>query len=265
MRFVRFALLAALVSPAAAQTCKLDVTYLANEGVLLRSGEQKVVIDALFRQAMDPYRNHAPADLQKLEAAQGDLAGVEIVLTTHRHADHFDAGSVAAHLRANPGAIFISTAEAAEQVRAADPKLADRVHGVSPEGDTVFRHAGITVRAYRLLHSGRKAWQDPQSLGFVVELGGKRIFHSGDSDGTLANYQAHCPDCAQPDVALIAYWYMLTRSNREMLRDYLKPKRLIAIHVPPSDLAEARAEIPKTNPEAEFFPAPGSTLCLDSR
>lgn len=260
---MRILVLLLLVASAAAQTCKLEATYLANEGVLLRSGEQKVLIDALFRAAMEPYRNHEAAMRQTLEEAAGEFAGVDIVLATHRHADHFDAAAVARHLAANPQAIFMGTAESAEQVRAADPKVGPRVRGVSESGERVFQHAGITVRAYPLLHSGRKQWADPQSLGFMLEIGGKRVFHSGDSEGTLANYQQHCADCGAPDAALVAYWYMMSGSNRAMLRDFLKPKRLIAIHVPPAEVGEAKTELRKTNPEAEFFSAPGATICLD--
>jgi L-ascorbate metabolism protein UlaG (beta-lactamase superfamily) len=260
---MRLLLLILLALPAAAQTCKLDATYLANEGVMLRSGEHKVLIDALFRRAMDPYGNHAPSVLEQLETAAADFAGTDIVLATHRHADHFDPASVARHLAANPDAIFIGTAESADQVRAADLKIAARVREVAATGESVFRHAGITVRAYRLLHSGRKHWADPQSLGFIVEIAGKRVFHSGDSEGTPGNYQALCPDCPGVDAALVAYWYMMSASNRAMLSDFLKPKRLLAIHVPPGELDEAKLELRKTNPEAEFFSAPGARICLD--
>ena len=246
-----------------AQTCRVEASYLANEGVLLRSGDRKVLVDALFRKTMAPYRNHDSATLERLENAKGDFAGVDVVLATHRHADHFDAQSVARHLQHNPGAIFIVTAESAEEVKASDPSLAPRVHGVSEHGPQVFEHQGVKVRAYRLHHSGRKQWADPQSLGFMIEIGGKRVFHSGDSEGTPANYQERCSGCAEPDAAFVAYWYMMTGSNRTMLRDFLKPKRLIAIHVPPAELAETEVELKKTNPETEFFSSPGARICLD--
>jgi L-ascorbate metabolism protein UlaG (beta-lactamase superfamily) len=252
-----------LSAGAAAQSCRLEAAYLANEGVILSFGEQKVVIDALFRKAMEPYRNHDAAVLTRLEAAVDEFSGVDIVLATHRHADHFDPASVARHLAANPQAIFIGTAESAQQVRALVPKTASRVHGVSETGERIFRHAGIMVRAFPLLHSGRRHWADPQSLGFIVEMSGKRFFHSGDSEGTLANYRERCEGCGVPDAALVAYWYIMTSSNRSMLRNFLRPKRLIAIHVPPAELEEASVEVRKTNPETEFFPVPGARICLD--
>jgi L-ascorbate metabolism protein UlaG (beta-lactamase superfamily) len=40
---------------------ELRVTYLANEGVLVESGGTRVLIDALFRDSLDPYARHSPA------------------------------------------------------------------------------------------------------------------------------------------------------------------------------------------------------------
>ncbi|MGH9601603.1 MAG: MBL fold metallo-hydrolase, partial [Terriglobales bacterium] len=88
------------------QACALRITYLANEGFLLTAGDRKVVIDGLFRNAMEPYLNHAPEVRKRVEQGQGEFAGITVALATHQHADHFDAWAVADFLRDNPNTLF---------------------------------------------------------------------------------------------------------------------------------------------------------------
>ena len=100
--------------PAAAQ---VEVTYLGNEGFLLTAGETRVLVDALYGDGIPGYPA-VPRDVRReLEAGRGRFAGVDLVLASHAHADHFDPAAVARHLRANPAALFLSTREAVAAVR----------------------------------------------------------------------------------------------------------------------------------------------------
>ena len=63
----------------------VDVTFLANEGVLLSAGETRVVIDGLFR----PYKTYAvmpAADRERLETSQPPFDGIDLVLVSHMQA-----------------------------------------------------------------------------------------------------------------------------------------------------------------------------------
>ncbi|MEL6824382.1 MAG: hypothetical protein AAFP70_21705, partial [Calditrichota bacterium] len=76
----------------------LEIVYLANEGVFIRSGEQEVIIDGLFREGVSRYMT-LPDDLrEELETASGDFESCDLILVTHLHSDHFDAASVYRHL-----------------------------------------------------------------------------------------------------------------------------------------------------------------------
>ncbi|MFQ5351382.1 MAG: MBL fold metallo-hydrolase, partial [Thermoanaerobaculia bacterium] len=93
----------------AGEAPEVQVIYLANEGFLLEAGETKVLVDALFGEGLRGYPV-VPAPIRaELEGARGRFAGVDLILASHFHGDHFDAAAVARHLRANPGAVFLST------------------------------------------------------------------------------------------------------------------------------------------------------------
>ena len=52
----------------------------------------------------------------KQQSVARRFAGVDLILASHFHGDHFDAASVARHLRANPEAVFLSTNQAVAEL-----------------------------------------------------------------------------------------------------------------------------------------------------
>lgn len=95
----------------------VSITILANEGVLLSSGAQQVLIDALFPKYETGYAIPADSTREALERATGAFAWVELILVTHRHGDHFHPASVVAHLLANPRATLLTSAQVIDGLR----------------------------------------------------------------------------------------------------------------------------------------------------
>ena len=155
----------------------LDVTFLANEGVLLSSGETRVVIDGLF-QPYETYTVMPAADRERLETNQPPFEGVDLVLVSHVHRDHFHAGSVARHLRQNPQATLVSSAQVVAEVAAqvgADNAVRSRVRDVTlGAGERLtLSLAVIGLQVIGLPHGGRRN-ASIQNLGHVISLGGRR-------------------------------------------------------------------------------------------
>ena len=94
------AILAALTIPllgAAPQNRPpLQVTYLANMGVLLEVGNRRIVIDGFHHGELDGAPDVPSGLLGPLESATGSMRAIEVALTTHRHLDHFAWWSVSA-------------------------------------------------------------------------------------------------------------------------------------------------------------------------
>ena len=222
------ALLLALTLPAAASARGVEVRYLANEGFLIAAGEAKVLIDALYGEGIRGYPA-VPTDIRRrAEAAEGEFAGVDLVLASHFHGDHFDARSVARHLAANPKARFVSTQQAAEQVRGKVAASADRVSGLWPaEGERVaIEHAGIRVTALRLHHGRLSA----QNVGLIVEIAGVKLIHLGDTGVTVEEIRPLGLRREKIDVALVPYWHI-----GGPVVDELGARHVVAIHLPSPD------------------------------
>lgn len=255
MRTPRFAfaifilVAAALASLSAQSPGPIELTYIANEGFLIVGGGKKVLVDALLREGIpESYLRPAPETLKKMEASQPPFDAVDLVLATHFHRDHFDATSVAAHLRANPRAKFISVHEATELVHKAFPagaRESARIVSTTPEfGRKIsLTFADVPVQVIRLRH-GRF-----QNTGFLITLAGKKILHLGDSDGDVSNFDTFDLEKEKIDVALVPYWYFLSGEGKRVVREQIDARNVFAIHVGIEenvgrDLSQIRREFP---------------------
>lgn len=209
------------------------LTYVANGGYLVADGDTKVLVDALFRDGIAPYVA-PPDDTRTLaERADGPFAGVDVVLATHYHADHYDAAAVLAHLRSNPDAVFVSTGQAVDAMQGMEGfgEVRDRVHAVVPaEGEAErIEHGGVTVVVLNL-HHGRN--RPIQNNGYVFTVGSSTYLHMGDTEATASDLAVYDLASRDIDVALVPYWFLESAAGRAAIRDAIDPDRIVATHVP---------------------------------
>ena len=159
---------------------------------------------------IDPYRlkGGPPADL---------------ILITHDHFDHCSPDDIARIQQ--PGTIFVTVAAAAE-------KLSGQVEIVQPGAELTLK--GVRIQAVPAYNTNK--FRSPGNpfhpkekgyVGFVLTLGERRIYHTGDSD--------HIPEMAhiQADVALlpVSGVYVMTVEEAVEAAQTLQPKVAIPMHV----------------------------------
>jgi L-ascorbate metabolism protein UlaG (beta-lactamase superfamily) len=225
------------------------IAYIANEGVMLVAAGKTVLIDALFRDGVSGYETVSSSMREAVERGIGAFSGVELVLASHHHADHFDAAAVLRHLRNNPVARFVSTRQTAALLDAAssdpaeDPAgssaggaeptaVLERVVGVWPdEGrDTVLSFDDIDVRILRL-HHGRDFDPPVQNLGLLVNSGGFKALHVGDTEAGVEDFATYRLADEGIHLALLPYWKLLEDEGARLVRE-IGAERVVAIHVP---------------------------------
>ncbi len=241
-----------------AQPCSLRATYLANEGFLLTAGDKKVVIDALFRTAMEPYLNHSLEVREQLEKGQGEFAGINVALATHQHADHFDAWAVADFLRDNPKALFAANSGVTDLVRRHSEAAAKQLRPSSTEFRETLNLNGVRVDVLRLSHNGRRP---DLNVGYIVHLGGKKILHVGDALNTVENFRRFELPRENIDVAMMPYWYAMSEEGIRIVRERVKAAQVIFVHVPPEEMAEVRAVTRKHFPASQILEQPQDSVC----
>ncbi|CAA9352251.1 MAG: hypothetical protein AVDCRST_MAG34-1845 [uncultured Nocardioidaceae bacterium] len=135
----------------------MRVTKFGHSCVRLSGGGRDVVLD--------------PGGWSEREAVDG----VAAVLVTHEHADHWDVE----HLRATDAPIY-TIAAVRDQIREADPGVAERVTVVAP-GDQMDI-AGFDVRVvgerHAVIHPELPTYFNS---GYVLTGEGTSVYHPGDS------------------------------------------------------------------------------------
>jgi len=211
----------------------LSVTYIGNEGFMIASGDVKVLVDALYRDGVPGYVVIPEERRQLLEKAQPPFDGVTLILATHYHADHFDPGAVLEHLRASPKTVFLSTPQAVDLMRELPDfdTVRGRVRPEHPkEGERVRSERPGLVLEVLNLHHGRE--RPVENLGFIIEMGGVKILHVGDTEATLKDFQANQIREEEVDIAFLPYWY-LGAGNEKAIEEAIAPGRIVATHLPP--------------------------------
>lgn len=243
-------------STGAADADGVAVTFLANEGVLLSSGARQVLIDGLFEQYETGYAIPADSTRKALSRAQPPFDGVDLILVTHHHGDHFHPRPVADHLAANPGATLVASRQVMDSLRGRVSRMGlrgDRLvpRTVAPRTRRTEIAGGIAVELLGLPHGGRRH-RGVEHLGFIVELGGRRVLHVGDTDFSEAIFAPFRLDTARIDVALLPYWMVTSREGQRVIARWIRPRQVVAFHVP-EDRTEAIREVRSAMPAAMVF------------
>jgi L-ascorbate 6-phosphate lactonase len=158
----------------------VEITWLGQAGFLLQSGATSLLVDAFI----SPHPDRQTATGRDPAGYRG-LAGV---LATHEHWDHLDLPSWPTLAAASPAATFVVPLPVVDQATAAGLPP-DRVAGAVPGERLVLGDAGVVPVAARHGIHVADAYTFGEELsggacrylGYVVDIGGARIYHAGDS------------------------------------------------------------------------------------
>jgi L-ascorbate metabolism protein UlaG (beta-lactamase superfamily) len=222
------------LTPIASPPSAVKITYVANEGFLIESAGKRVLIDALFRESMNPYLNVPVNFRDKLEMSQNPFDHIDLILASHFHADHFDPVAVSTHLAHNADALFVSTNQAIEKMKSSPAdfeSIKGRTRGVYPkEGDReTLTHRGIKLQILNV-HHGRN--RPIENLGLIWEIAGRKFLHIGDSMASAEDFKNYDVLKDKLDFAFLPYWYFLDVDYKKAVSDYIKPKYMVLMHLP---------------------------------
>ena len=139
----------------------LKITFIGHATLMFTFGEKVVHVDPVSR----------AADYSKLPKA-------DVVLVTHDHADHLDAGAIS--MVRKEGTVVIAPEKSAGALTGAV---------VMKDGDT-REAAGMKIEAvpaYNLVHkrqSGEPYHPRGTGNGYVITFGDKRVYVAGDTENT---------------------------------------------------------------------------------
>jgi L-ascorbate 6-phosphate lactonase len=178
---------------------ELAIWWLGQSGYAIKSASALIYIDLYLSEHLT--RKYANTEKPHIRITESPLRGREItnardVFASHKHSDHLDPGTLPDLFAASPDArLILPEAVAEHAVSLGLPR--ERL--LTTRGDET-----LTLESYRV-HSLPSAHPsldyDPESgysfLGFVFELDGIRLYHSGDTivyDGLSERLRRLQPD-----------------------------------------------------------------------
>ena len=153
---------------------------------------------------------------------EGDPKDADFILVTHDHFDHFSPEDIAKIAKADT--ILIAPEKMAKKAQEAADMVGE-IKTVRPAES--YEIAGLkieTVPAYNMLkpfHPKKAGW-----VGYILEIGGKRVYIAGDTDATKEAEQVDC------DIAMIPIGgtYTMDAKKAAKLINAMKPAVAIPTH-----------------------------------
>jgi L-ascorbate metabolism protein UlaG (beta-lactamase superfamily) len=177
--------------------------WLGQAGFALRSGSELLLVDPYLSDALAEKYRGTPFPHRRMAAAPVEaraISGITAVLCTHGHTDHMDPDAIP-ELQVSSDPIFvIPRSESAKGVgRGIRP---ERLIGLDA-GEMLRLATGATITVVPAAHEELTRDESGQHLflGYVLEVGGVRIYHSGD----CVPYDGQAPLLAdlRVDIALL--------------------------------------------------------------
>lgn len=229
------------------------VTYFAYDGFLIEAEGRKALVDALMVEKW--YAPPGPELPAQMVQGRAPFDRVDVLLVTHLHPDHFNAGPVAAFLRNHPETTLIAHREVVDQLRGLEgfASFRPRVREVALEPGQVARFdlPGIRIDAVPLFHvGGQQTWD----VAYSVDLGGFRFFHTGDAtfDENAEELNAFPFRALQPDILFFQY-FDRSAATRSFIQRRIQPTHMIAMHFTPSEFDAVSKDV-KTDFPAAVIP-----------
>lgn len=160
----------------------LAVWFLGQAGLVLKGGDTIVYIDPYLTgetnppdASPEPFKRAFPPPL-----VPDSVANADVVLLTHDHLDHTDGATVGPLAKASPQAVFVGSSWSRAILRAAG--VADDRVRAAPVGQPLTLGA-LTVTPIPAAHYDleRDAAGQHRYLGYLVDLNGVTLYHSGDT------------------------------------------------------------------------------------
>jgi L-ascorbate metabolism protein UlaG (beta-lactamase superfamily) len=221
------------------QSGRIEVTYIGNCGFLLSSNDKQILIDALFYKGFDYYSTPADSVVLKIQKGQEPFAHANMLLITHDHPDHFDVNMVGRYLANNPEnrviapSLVINSIRSQSIIPVSDKQLVE-IDELNKQGmDTIIR--GVKIKSFSLQHDNRPKIQN---VGYLVEIDGIKVFHSGDNTGAVeAEFDRMQLHNRNVDLALLNFYgFRTSKEERDFTKSHINPKNIVLMHIPPKEM-----------------------------
>jgi L-ascorbate metabolism protein UlaG (beta-lactamase superfamily) len=149
----------------------------------------------------------------------------DLILVTHEHSDHFDKGDIASI--SGPHTVVVAPAEVTSQLPGAQTRTIAPGESLEVAGVTVRAVPAYNLNKYADAATGRLFHpKEDGKVGYVLEVDGRTIYHSGDTD--------NIPEMSEIDVDVallpVSGTYVMTVDEALEACRRLKAKTVVPMH-----------------------------------
>lgn len=215
--------------------------FLANEAILVVAGETKLLFDPLFSTSYG-YPLVDPETRAQIMAGEAPYDGVDVILVSHVHGDHFDAAAINAYLAAHPEVLLVAPAQAAGQLQLTagwDPAFSARIHAIA--FDEEIREMSlpangvadaVRIDTVYIPHAGNRP--HIQNMTYRVTLNEMAtVMHMGDATPEPAIYVTHAEFFgAQTTHRAFPPFWIIGEWGEAVAQERLNADTVTGIHAP---------------------------------
>jgi L-ascorbate metabolism protein UlaG (beta-lactamase superfamily) len=217
----------------------MEITWLGHSWFSVVSGGERVDFDPLSASYRKRLGSGLPLD---------DSLKASIILISHGHGDHWDRETIA--LISGPKTVIVAPRNPARKIAGAMEIEA----GQSAQVD------GVTIRAVPAHNLHKMFHRRGKGVGYVVEIGGKTVYHAGDTD-----FIPEMSSLGSVDVACLPIGGRYTMNVHEAAQAAraIAPAIVIPMHnlqTAPSELGRLLADSPAIRVAVL---GPGESLTID--
>jgi L-ascorbate metabolism protein UlaG (beta-lactamase superfamily) len=160
----------------------LAIWWIGQSGYILKARSGVLVVDPYLSEHLTTkYAGTTKPHVRMTEApVRGhELANVDLIAASHKHSDHLDPGTLPDLMSASPRSTLVLPAALVDYANTLSVPE-ERLVGL--ESGQTYKKAGFALRAIPSAHEGLDTDELGRHLylGFVIEVDGLRLYHSGD-------------------------------------------------------------------------------------
>ncbi|MFZ5819500.1 MAG: MBL fold metallo-hydrolase [Chloroflexota bacterium] len=164
---------------------RLNLWWLGQSGYLVQWQGHHLLLDPYLSDSLT--KKYADTDkphvrMTERVIAPEELDFIEVVTSSHNHTDHLDAETLLPLLQANPALMVIVPAANLDFAANRLQVRAERLTPIQADGASVSS-GPFTFHAIPSAHEALETDEndDHKFVGYLIEVGGKTIYHSGDA------------------------------------------------------------------------------------
>lgn len=218
--------LAARIQDTVVEPGKLAIFWLGGAAFAFKTASGRIVyVDPYLSDSLDHYYSWKRLPSSPILVSPVQVVA-DLVLTTHAHEDHLDPESIPAIAQASR-AILAGPTMCVQAMRLWQIP-ADRVVEINRGESKII--ADVPVLAVLAHHVSPAGAQTPDAVGYVLDLEGVRVYHTGD---TLYHPDLQAVKSQQPNVLLVCIngqYGNMTPAEAARLTHEIEPAVVIPMH-----------------------------------